>query len=56
MYCSCNLYFCIFPEGVIGKELSDKYTKLIEVLKENISNDPIKKEAAVKITEHINLR
>jgi hypothetical protein len=41
-------------EGVIGKEISEKDSKLIKLLKEMIFNDQEKKESVMKMAERLN--
>ena len=40
-------------EGIVGKDISDKDAKLIEVLKEMIINDDDKKDSAMKIADRL---
>jgi len=40
-------------EGIIGKEISEKDSKLIEVLKDLVINDNEKKDSAIKIAERL---
>ena len=40
-------------EGIVGKDISEKDAKLIEVLKEMIVNDEEKKDSAMKIADRL---
>ena len=40
-------------EGIIGKDISEKDTKLINLLKEMVFNDEDKKDSAIKIAERL---
>ena len=40
-------------EGIIGKDISEKDTKLINLLKEMVFNDEAKKDSAIKIAERL---
>ena len=40
-------------EGIVGKDISEKDAKLIEILKEMIINDEDKKDSAIKIAERL---
>ena len=40
-------------EGIIGKDISEKDTKLINILKEMVFKDDDKKESAIKIAERL---
>ncbi|RAP23567.1 hypothetical protein DID73_02135 [Candidatus Marinamargulisbacteria bacterium SCGC AG-343-K17] len=40
-------------EGIIGKDISEKDSKLIEVLKQLVINDDEKKDSAIKIAERL---
>ena len=40
-------------EGIIGKDISDNDTKLIEILKQMIFSNSEKKESAMKIAERL---
>ena len=40
-------------EGIIGKDISEKDSKLIELLKELVFNDDDKKDSAIKIAERL---
>ena len=40
-------------EGVIGKDISEKDSKLIEILKSMVFNDKEKKDSALKIAERL---
>ena len=40
-------------EGIIGKDISEKDSKLIEVLKGFVFNDEDKKDSAIKIAERL---
>ena len=42
-------------EGVIGKDLSEKDSKMIEILKDYIMNDDEKKDSVMKIAERFNI-
>ena len=41
-------------EGIIGKDLSEKDTKMIEILKECIISDEDKKDSILKIADRFN--
>ena len=40
-------------EGIIGKDISEKDTKLINILKDMVFKDEDKKESAIKIAERL---
>ena len=40
-------------EGIVGKDISEKDAKLIEILKEMIINDEDKRDSAIKIAERL---
>ena len=41
-------------EGIIGKDLSDADSKMIEILKDSIQNNTDKKDSVMKIAERFN--
>tara|TARA_A100001011_G_C13992479_1_gene707843 strand:- start:388 stop:726 length:339 start_codon:yes stop_codon:yes gene_type:complete len=42
-------------EGIIGKDLSDADSKMIEILKDSIENNSEKKDSVMKIAERFNM-